>query len=60
MKTAAQKKATNKYNKKVYETILIRLRRDGAINKDMITAAAAARGLSLNEFLTEAIKDKLQ
>jgi len=60
MKTEAQKKATNKYNKKVYETILIRLRRDGAINKDMITAAAAARGLSLNEFLTEAIKDKLQ
>ena len=60
MKTEAQKKATNKYNKKTYDTILYRIRRDGPISKEAITAAAAAAGMSINEFITEAIKDKLQ
>jgi len=60
MYSEAQRKATNKYNKKAYETILLRLRRDGAINRDSITEAAAAAGLSVNEFITEAIKEKMK
>ena len=60
MISEAQKRAKNKYNKKAYETILYRIRRDGDITRDAIQEAAAAAGLSVNEYITEAIRDKMK
>lgn len=59
MLTEARKKANNKYNKKAYDTILFRTRRDGDITKEDIQAAAAGAGLSVNEYITEAIREKM-
>ena len=59
MLTEARKKANNKYNKKAYDTILLRTRRDGDITKEDIQAAAAGAGLSVNEYITEAIREKM-
>ena len=60
MITEAQKKAVNKYNKKAYDTILLRTRRDGDINREAIQEAATAAGMSVNEYIAEAIRDKMK
>ena len=60
MISEAQKRAKNKYNKKAYETILYRIRRDGDITREAIQKAAAGTGLSVNEYITEAIRDKMK
>ena len=59
MLSEARKRANTKYNKKAYETILYRTRRDGDITREAIQEAAAGAGLSVNEFITEAIREKM-
>lgn len=51
----------NRYNAKTYKTIAFRLRQDGSdgITVDTIKAAAEAAGQSVNQWIIEAIREKL-
>lgn len=60
MVSKAQKEATTKYENKVYSKICIRLREDrDGISRDEISTAAAAAGQSINEFIIDAIRDRV-
>lgn len=59
MPTKAQVKAQTKWEKKVYDKILLRVRKDAEPTRDTITAAAAASGESLNEYIINAVKMRL-
>lgn len=50
-----------RYEKKTYDLISFRIKRDGSdgINREQIKAAAAASGQSVNAWIIEAIKDRL-
>ena len=50
-----------RYNAKQYEVVSFRLRRDGGdfITKGQISEAAAAQHMSVNQWIIEAIRDKL-
>ena len=52
--------ARNLYNAKTYDNITFRVRLDGSdgISRDQIKARAAAAGISVNQWIIEAIKDK--
>ena len=60
MTTPAHIKATGKYEKKTYDKVLLRIRKDTEPTRDTITAAADAVGLSLNAYIMEAIKEKIR
>lgn len=49
------------YNKRTYAAITFRVKLDGSdgVSRDAIRAAAAANGQSVNEWIVEAIRDKL-
>lgn len=51
----------NKYNARTYDNITFRVKLDGSdgVSRDAIRAAAAANGQSVNEWIIEAIRDKL-
>ena len=53
--------ARNLYNAKTYDNITFRVRLDGSdgISRDQIKARAAAAGISANQWIIEAIKDKI-
>lgn len=53
--------ARNLYNAKTYDNITFRVRLDGSdgISRDQIKARAAAAGISVNQWIIEAIKDKI-
>ena len=59
MPSQAQVKAQSKWENKVYDKVLVRLRKDTEPTRDTITAAATAAGLSLNAYILEAVKDKM-
>ena len=50
-----------RYEKKTYDLISFRLKRDGSdgITREQIKAAAEAAGQSINAWIIDAIKDKL-
>ena len=50
-----------RYERKAYNKILLRIRKDGGdgLNTEQIKVAAAADGQSVNQWILEAIKDKL-
>ena len=52
--------ATERYNKKAYDRILLKLRKDADINGDAIHAHAEAQGESLNGFLLRAVTEAIQ
>ncbi len=54
-------RARNEYNAHTYDNITFRLRRDGSdfVTRDQIKAAAAASGQSVNQWIIDAIRDKL-
>ena len=52
--------ATTRYESKAYSKITLRLRKDTEPTRETITAAAAAAGLSLNAYIIEAVKEKMQ
>ena len=57
--TKAHIKATGKYEKKAYDKVLLRIRKDTEPTRDTITAAADRAGLSLNAYIMEAVKEKI-
>ena len=59
MPSKAQIKAQGKWEKKVYDKILLRLRKDTEPTRDTITRAADGAGMSLNAFIVEAIREKI-
>lgn len=59
MVTKAQKEATARYKKKVYESILVRTRKNDLPKKD-IQAAADHAGESLNAYIIGAIKQRMK
>ena len=55
----SQIKAQSKWEQKVYDKVLLRLRKDQEPTRDTIAAAAAASGESLNEYIINAVKKRL-
>ena len=55
----AQRDASLKWEHENNEKITVKLRRGKDPGKDQIRAAAAANGQSVNEWIIEAIRDKL-
>lgn len=49
------------YNKRNYQAITFRIKRDGAdgFTKEQMEAAADASGMSINAWILEAIRDKI-
>ncbi len=58
--TKAHMKATQKWEAQAYDKILLRIRKDGETNKEAIQAAADQAGQSLNGYILEAVKEKMQ
>lgn len=58
--TKAHIRATTKYEAKAYDKILIRIRKDGDVTRETIAKAAELEGISLNGFIIEAIKEKME
>lgn len=56
-KTSA--KVKNRYNAKAYDRVTIVLRKDGAITKDSVQAAAEQAGVSVNAYIVDAVKDRM-
>ena len=59
-KNPAKAEADARFNKKTYQQIAFILRRDALINADMVKAHAAARGESVNGFLTRAVMETIE
>lgn len=52
--------ATNRYNAKTYDRILLKIRKDAEINSEFLREHVAARGESLNGFLLRAVKETIE
>ena len=59
-KSAAKAEADARFNKKTYQQIAFILRRDGALNADLVKSHAAAMGESVNGFLTRAVMETIE
>ena len=58
--TQAQNKATQKYVKKSYDVLTIRTRKDDEINKSVIADNAAKVDESINEYVINAVKQRIE
>lgn len=58
--TDAQRRAKAKFESKAYDKILLRLRRDTEPTKKQITQAATDAGETLNAYIIEAIKRRME
>ena len=59
MKTAAQIRATTKYDSQNYDKITLMVRKDREPTRETIKAAADAAGVSVNSFVMEAVREKI-
>lgn len=59
MKSEAKRRADQKWDAKAYDKVLLRLRKDTEPTRDTITRAAEDAGMSLNAFIVEAIREKI-
>lgn len=59
MVSKAHIKATTKYESKAYDKVLLRIRKDGELTREDITAAATAAGESLNEYILNSIRERM-
>ena len=59
MVSKAHIKATTKYEAKAYDKVLLRIRKDGDLTREDITAAATAAGESLNEYILNSIRERM-
>ena len=59
MKSEAKRKADQKWDAKAYDKVLLRLRKDTEPTRDTITRAAECAGMSLNAFIVEAVREKI-
>ena len=57
--TEAQKRAHAKYQSKAYDKILLRIRKDTEPTRETITQKAEAAEMSLNAYIVEAIREKI-
>ncbi len=55
----AHMEATNRFNKKAYDNIQLRVRKDAELNGDVIRTHAEARGESVNAFLLRAVAETI-
>lgn len=55
----AQKNATTRFENKTYDKVLLRMRKDGDITRDDIQNAADAAGESLNAYVLNAVKARM-
>lgn len=53
-------KYTQNYVRENYEQIIFRLTKSAGISKDEIAAAAAAAGESVNAYILDAVKSRMQ
>jgi len=60
MKSEAKRRADNKWDAKAYDKVLVRMRKDREPTRETVTRAADALGMSLNGFIMEAIKEKIE
>ncbi|WP_305117481.1 hypothetical protein [Acutalibacter muris] len=58
--TKAHMEATTRYNKKAYDRIELKLRKDAEINGDVLRTHAEAMGESVNAFLLRAAVETMQ
>lgn len=58
--TQAQNKASQRYAKKAYDQTLIRFRKDGDMTLDAVREAAERSGESLQGFILDAIREKME
>lgn len=49
-----------RYEAKVYDKVLLRLRKDTEVDKDVIQAAADRAGESLNGYIVQAIRERME
>jgi uncharacterized protein (DUF1778 family) len=61
--SAAHIRATTRFESKAYDKITLRLRKDrpdtSGLSRDSIQAAADAEGKSINAYILEAVKEKM-
>lgn len=60
MQSEAHIAATGRYEKKAYDKILLRLRKDAALNGDTIRAYAERKGESVNSFILRAVAEAIE
>ena len=58
--TEAGIRAHTKFEKKTYDKILLRLRKDTEPTRETITRKANDAGMSLNAFIVEAVREKIE
>lgn len=58
--TKAHIEATGRYEKKAYDKILLRIRKDAGLNGDVIRTHAEAMGESVNSFLLRAVAEAIE
>ena len=56
----ARNRATQKYVKNNYDTIVFRMRKDGDLNKDALQELAKTSGEAVNEYITKAILQRAE
>lgn len=59
-KSLAKAAADARYNKKTYEQLAFKVRRDGRLNGDVIRSHAAEQGESLNGFINRAVAETIE
>jgi len=62
MQSRAHIEANTRYESKAIDKITFRLRKDGGtgLTRDEVQKAAAAAGVSVNEYVLQAVKEKIQ
>ena len=60
MVSKAKIRAQTKYEAKVYDKVLLRIKKDSDLNREAITEAATAVGQSMNEYILEAIRRRVE
>lgn len=59
-KTEAHYRATAKYERSAYAKVLLRLRNDAETSRDAVQAAADRAGESLNGYILDAIRQRME
>ena len=59
-KSEAKKKADARWEKKAYDRLLLRIRKDAEMNGDFFKEYSASRGESINGFFLRAAKETIE
>lgn len=58
--TKAHMEATNRFNKKAYDNLQLRIRKDSTLTANYIRAHAIGRGETVNSFLLRAVEEAIK